>query len=245
MCVFTPEMNGTTRIRHQEPPCVTNLALNRKRLPSRLQDKKGRAKAAALPVRKPDGSWVLSEEPELDEDDLGAGPADEQPEPPPEKKGKENKRAERKPAGGAEEEPERDAQPRRKAPGGQPGAAQEPPQTVEQRLESIASLSTALIQAPEQNVAGLRALLRLVSDPDPLVARAASISTMLVFRDLAPGYRIRPPTEKEREVTVSKEVQQLRKYETAFLTGAPARGRDSRRGAAELPPRHADSSVVK
>lgn len=135
------------------------------------------------------------------------------PEAPP-KKGKENKRAEK---------PVEDTEPakelKRKAPG-QGAAAQEPPQSAEQKLEGVASLSTSLLQNPEQNAGSLRSLLRLVADPDPLVARAATISTMLVFRDLAPGYRIRPPTDKELEVTVSKEVQQLRKYEAAFLGGA-------------------------
>lgn len=43
---------------------------------------------------------------------------------------------------------------------------------------------------------------------------------MLVYKDLAPGYRIRPPTDKELEMAVSKEVRATRDYETAFLKGA-------------------------
>lgn len=42
---------------------------------------------------------------------------------------------------------------------------------------------------------------------------------MLVYKDLAPGYRIRPPTEKELEMAVSKEVRATRDYEHAFLKG--------------------------
>lgn len=194
-----------------------NWPVKRIHLPCRLQEKKGRSKVAALPVRKEDGSWVHSEERGLDEEELDEAPAEEEPAPtPPPTKGKENKRAEKD----ADDE-ERPSQLKRKAPG--QGAAQEPPQTTEQQLESIAALSTALLQSPEQHVGNLRSLLRLIADTDPLVARAATMSTMLVFRDLAPGYRIRPPTDKELEVTVSKEVQQLRKYETNFLNGERTR----------------------
>lgn len=61
----------------------------------------------------------------------------------------------------------------------------------------------------------------LALDGSAVVARLASLSAMLVYKDLAPGYRIRPPTEKELEMTVSKEVRATRDYETAFLKGAP------------------------
>jgi nucleolar complex protein 3 len=63
-------------------------------------------------------------------------------------------------------------------------------------------------------------LHKLAADKDAAVARLASLSAMLVFKDLAPGYRIRLPTEKELEMAVSKDVQVIRDYETAFLKGA-------------------------
>ena len=63
-------------------------------------------------------------------------------------------------------------------------------------------------------------LHKLVADKDAAVARLASLSAMLVFKDLAPGYRIRLPTQKELEMAVSKDVQVIRDYETNFLKGA-------------------------
>ena len=65
-------------------------------------------------------------------------------------------------------------------------------------------------------------LHRLAMDAHPVVAKLASLSAMLVYKDLAPGYRIRLPTEKELEMAVSKEVRATRDYETAFLKGAYA-----------------------
>ena len=67
----------------------------------------------------------------------------------------------------------------------------------------------------------MQALQRLASDSDPAIARLACLSALLVYKDLAPGYRIRLPTDKELEMTVSKEVRCLRDYESAFLRGVP------------------------
>lgn len=58
-----------------------------------------------------------------------------------------------------------------------------------------------------------------MADENAVVARLASLSSVLVFKDLAPGYRIRPPTDKEHEMAVSKEVRGIREFESAFLKG--------------------------
>ena len=49
------------------------------------------------------------------------------------------------------------------------------------------------------------------------VARLAMLSAAAVFADVLPGYRIRPPTEKELAMPVSKEVKRLRDHETGML----------------------------
>jgi nucleolar complex protein 3 len=41
----------------------------------------------------------------------------------------------------------------------------------------------------------------------------------MVFADILPDYRIRLPTEKEKEMKVSKEVAQQRAFEAAMLGG--------------------------
>ena len=78
-----------------------------------------------------------------------------------------------------------------------------------------------------------------------MVARLASLSAMLVYKDLAPGYRIRPPTDKELEMTVSKEVRATRDYETAFLKGVQLAFTVLPASAAESCPRCALRSVSK
>jgi hypothetical protein len=56
-----------------------------------------------------------------------------------------------------------------------------------------------LLEAPETNAAELRVLVALVADADPLVARLAMVSATAVFKDIAPGYKIRVGVEEEGE----------------------------------------------
>ena len=49
------------------------------------------------------------------------------------------------------------------------------------------------------------------------VSRLAMLSLLAVFKDVLPGYRIRLPSKKELEVPVSKEVKQMRDYESMQL----------------------------
>ena len=50
------------------------------------------------------------------------------------------------------------------------------------------------------------------------VARLAMVSLVSIFGDILPTYRIRPPTEAELSVKVSKDVRQLWEYEASLLT---------------------------
>ena len=49
------------------------------------------------------------------------------------------------------------------------------------------------------------------------IARLAMLSLAAVFKDILPGYKIRPPTEKELAMPVSKEVKKLRDHESGLL----------------------------
>jgi nucleolar complex protein 3 len=67
--------------------------------------------------------------------------------------------------------------------------------------QQMALASQQLLAEPEQHVGpGLRLLLRLAADEDGVVVRLALMSCLLVFKDLLPGYRIRPPSEAELQV---------------------------------------------
>ncbi len=51
----------------------------------------------------------------------------------------------------------------------------------------------------------------------PQVARLALLSLLAVFRDVLPGYRIRPPSDKELAMPVSRDVRRTRDHEAGLL----------------------------
>ena len=91
--------------------------------------------------------------------------------------------------------------------------------------ERIAAHCTAVLADPEAKIGLLGELLDLAdSRASPTAegiraeaAALAQLSLVAVFKDIVPAYRIRPPTDEELAVKVSKEVAQLRKYEQALL----------------------------
>ncbi|KAG2441809.1 hypothetical protein HXX76_003419 [Chlamydomonas incerta] len=88
--------------------------------------------------------------------------------------------------------------------------------------EVMASSAQKLLAQAGPEAAGavageLRTLQSLVADEDSMVARLAMLSLLAVYKDILPGYRIRPPTDKEQEVKVSKDVAKLRDYEQSLL----------------------------
>lgn len=65
----------------------------------------------------------------------------------------------------------------------------------------------------------LLALHTLCSDADPLIRKLALLSLTTVFKDIVPGYRIRPPTAAEMASKISKDVKKLRDFESNLLVG--------------------------
>jgi nucleolar complex protein 3 len=122
-----------------------------------------------------------------------------------------------------EEEKEDDADPATKARRARNAEAEalERDMNAEERLgsirERIAVACQGVLEDPEGKWTDLRDVVKLVEDYDPEVARLGALSMVLVFRDICPGYRIRPPTEKELQMKVSKDVMKLRDFEAGLL----------------------------
>ncbi|XP_021774492.1 nucleolar complex protein 3 homolog [Chenopodium quinoa] len=90
-------------------------------------------------------------------------------------------------------------------------------EVAETKQHKIAELGTALLEDPESNIKSLKELLSFCNDGDKEIAKAALLSTLVVFRDIIPGYRIRLPTEKEQEMVISKAVKKMRFFESTLL----------------------------
>ncbi|KAF8402379.1 hypothetical protein HHK36_013334 [Tetracentron sinense] len=86
------------------------------------------------------------------------------------------------------------------------------------KKSKLAEYSFALLADPASNMKFLNEMLQICKDEDHNIVKDGLISLMLVYKDIIPGYRIRLPTEKELEMTVSKEVQKMRRYESTLLS---------------------------
>lgn len=86
----------------------------------------------------------------------------------------------------------------------------------------LAELGMALLEDPESNIKSLKEMLQITNDDDHAIVKLGLLSLLAVFKDIIPGYRIRLPTEKELEMTVSKVVKKTRYYESTLLSSYKA-----------------------
>ncbi|KAL9227072.1 hypothetical protein vseg_002809 [Gypsophila vaccaria] len=86
----------------------------------------------------------------------------------------------------------------------------------------MAEMGTALLEDPESNIKLLKEMVGFCKDKDKVTSKAALLSTLIVFRDIIPGYRIRLPTEKEQQMVLTKVQKKLRFYESTLLSSYKA-----------------------
>ncbi|KAK0736986.1 nucleolar complex-associated protein-domain-containing protein [Apiosordaria backusii] len=102
-------------------------------------------------------------------------------------------------------------------------AAPEEPQIPEREQirraqEELAKVATQLNEDPEEYPGAFKAMSRIGDSPIMAIKKICMVTQMTVYKDVIPGYRIRPATEEAGE-KLSKEVKRLRTYEQALVTG--------------------------
>ncbi|NP_001088273.1 nucleolar complex protein 3 homolog [Xenopus laevis] len=94
--------------------------------------------------------------------------------------------------------------------------------TLEQRKTHIATLASAILSEPENNIRKLKELRSMLMEQDPSVAvtvrKLVMLSLMEVFKDITPSYKIRPLTEAEKAARVKKDTQKLREFEEGLIS---------------------------
>lgn len=83
--------------------------------------------------------------------------------------------------------------------------------------EEVAGLASKLLEDPEPNVSCLTRLRKMSMSKNIVLSQLAIVSLVSVFKSLAPGYKIRTLTERERKEKVSKDVAKLRTYEQQLI----------------------------
>ncbi|KAG2204835.1 hypothetical protein INT47_004110 [Mucor saturninus] len=85
------------------------------------------------------------------------------------------------------------------------------------KKEELALIAGNLQGDPEEYVGQLRTLRSIYRDRNVTVKKLALLTQLAVYKDIIPGYRIRPLTAVEEEVQVSRDIKKMREYEKSLL----------------------------
>ncbi|KAI8853921.1 CBF/Mak21 family-domain-containing protein [Chytridium lagenaria] len=86
----------------------------------------------------------------------------------------------------------------------------------------MAGIASALLESPEDHIGMLKSLREIGKTNDPVVQKFCLLTQLSVYRDIIPGYRIRPLTDLEKQQKVSKDVKKLRSYEEGLVSNYQA-----------------------
>ncbi|KAL4903281.1 hypothetical protein BDW74DRAFT_156994 [Aspergillus multicolor] len=93
-------------------------------------------------------------------------------------------------------------------------------QQIIQAKEEIARAATLINEDPEEHISSFKTMSDMVdSGSHVAVKKLALASQAAIYKDVIPGYRIRPLSEEETSGKISKEVRKLRNYEQSLLSG--------------------------
>ncbi|KAK3079131.1 hypothetical protein LTS18_005667, partial [Coniosporium uncinatum] len=90
-------------------------------------------------------------------------------------------------------------------------------QQILQAKEELARLASHINEDPEEHAGSLKRLAEVGSSDNITVAKLALATQLAVFKDIIPGYRIRPLEEELKTEKLSKEVKKLKTYEQSLV----------------------------
>ncbi|KAF7559333.1 hypothetical protein G7046_g4823 [Stylonectria norvegica] len=96
------------------------------------------------------------------------------------------------------------------------------PQQIREAQEELAKIALAVNENPEDHVGAFKALAKIGHSKVLAIQMLALMTQMSVYKDVIPGYRIRPQAEEMAKEKLSKEVRTLRQYEQALVAGYQA-----------------------
>lgn len=94
-----------------------------------------------------------------------------------------------------------------------------PKEEIRLAKEELARIAGLVSESPEDHI-GLLSNLAELSDSDNVLVKKLALGTQLaVYKDIIPGYRIRPLSKEDLQAKLSKDVRQLRNFEQGLLGG--------------------------
>ncbi|KAJ5993459.1 hypothetical protein N7451_009183 [Penicillium sp. IBT 35674x] len=92
---------------------------------------------------------------------------------------------------------------------------------IMQAKEDLARMASQINEDPEENIALFKTMAEMANNPDsPLTVKKLALAAQAaVYKDVIPGYRIRPLSEEDKTAKVSKDVRKLRDFEQSLVSG--------------------------
>ncbi|KAJ8122567.1 hypothetical protein ONZ43_g1269 [Nemania bipapillata] len=92
-------------------------------------------------------------------------------------------------------------------------------QQIREAKEELAKLATVLNEEPYENAGAFKALTKIGESEIPAIVTLSLVTRMAIYKDLIPGYRIRPISEDgPGGEKLSKEVRAIRSFEQALVS---------------------------
>ncbi|OAK97065.1 nucleolar complex protein-like protein 3 [Phaeosphaeriaceae sp. SRC1lsM3a] len=95
-------------------------------------------------------------------------------------------------------------------------------QQILEAKEELARIASLVNEDPEEHIHALKTLAALADSENTTVKKLALATQVAIFKDLIPGYRIRPLSEEAMGEKISKDVKKLRTFEQRLVTGYQA-----------------------
>ena len=109
--------------------------------------------------------------------------------------------------------------------GSQP-VQEEPKVPIRQQIleakEELARLATLINEDPEEHAGAFRTLGQIAASSNPTIKKLGLATQLAVYKDVIPGYRIRPIAEMDQTEKVSKDVRRLRAFEQSLVSSYQA-----------------------
>lgn len=95
-------------------------------------------------------------------------------------------------------------------------------QQILEAKEELARLATLVNEDPEEHAGAFRALGQIAASSNPTIKKLGLATQLAVYKDVIPGYRIRPIAEMDQTEKVSKDVRRLRAFEQSLVSSYQA-----------------------
>jgi nucleolar complex protein 3 len=85
--------------------------------------------------------------------------------------------------------------------------------------ENLAHVASMISEDPEENIGLLKKLQVHATSRNKTVVKLCLATQLAIYRDIIPGYRIRPVSKEELKQKLSKDVRKLRNFEQSLVSG--------------------------